>query len=174
MAKKKKKPFLSPRQEKYKYNRVVLGMNQYNAAKAAGYSENTAKVACRIEARSSVKVSLADAFEQAGFTDKALVTHILAGMKAMKIQSCDIYVTQEKDGKMKFNDSKDFIEVEDWNARHKYAELFCELTKKISNQPVIDQSQHSHLTFVLEKEEHGPEDRISVDKETKLSLALTD
>lgn len=170
---KKKRPFLSDRQQKYKHNRLVIGMRPEAAAVAAGFSRSYAKAkAYRIER--SVKIGMYEAFEEAGLTDKTLIEHALKGLNAMKIQACDIYVTQEASGKMKFNDSKDFIEVEDWNSRHKYLETICELSKRISNNPVIDASQHSHLTFVLEKEEHDPKNRISSDEKTKLSLQITD
>jgi len=45
-------------------------MSQLNAARSAGYSETYSKQACRVE--KLVKVSLQDAFERAGLTDKVI------------------------------------------------------------------------------------------------------
>lgn len=46
----------------------MAGMNQHNAAVAAGYSETYARQACRIE--KLVKVSILDTLERVGLTDK--------------------------------------------------------------------------------------------------------
>ena len=58
---------MNDRQKRYKANRIK-GMNQHNAAIAAGYSEKYSRQACRIERL--VKVSIADALERAGLTEK--------------------------------------------------------------------------------------------------------
>ena len=56
------------RQQKYKANRIA-GMNQYNAARAAGYSETTSRNhSDRLER--VMKGDIQDALEQAGITDK--------------------------------------------------------------------------------------------------------
>lgn len=57
------------RQQKYKKNRL-LGMNQYNAAIAAGYSENSARNhTTELEKR----VKIEDVLERKGLTDEVLV-----------------------------------------------------------------------------------------------------
>ena len=120
------------RQQKYKNNRL-LGMNQHNAAIAAGYSEKYAKQACRIE--KLVKVSLTDVFERAGLTDKAIVVHALQGLTATKLRVCDLHISKNEDGELKVNEnSNDFIEIEDWNIRHKYFTTICELTDRLKNK----------------------------------------
>lgn len=113
-------------------------MNQVNAARAAGYSEEYAKQACRIE--KLVKVSLADEFERAGLTDKTIVAHALAGLNALKLQSCNIYISKpnaesiDNDKLIINKNSNDFVEVEDWNARHKYFNSICEMTERIRHR----------------------------------------
>lgn len=140
------------RLQKYKKNRIA-GMNIVNAARAAGYSESFSKgKACRLE--KSVKVSMADAFERAGFTDKAVVEYALEGMKALKLQSCNIYISKPSAEsidaeKLVINkNSNDFVEVEDWNARHKFFETFLKMTDKLKTDPLIDASTHHHLTNI--------------------------
>lgn len=61
------------RQEKYKSNRL-LGMTQYAAARAAGYSETRSRQACRIE--KLVKASIIEELEIAGVTDKVQAREI--------------------------------------------------------------------------------------------------
>jgi hypothetical protein len=125
------------RQQKYKANRL-LGMYPVNAARAAGYSENYAKQACRVE--KLVKVSLEDEFERAGLTDKAIIAHALSGLQALKLQSCNIYISKPSaesiDGdKLIINkNSNDFVEIEDWNARHKYFETILKLIDKLKDK----------------------------------------
>ncbi len=53
----------------------LKGMNQHNAAIAAGYSETYAKQACRVE--KLVEVSISDALEQAGITAKYQAKELL-------------------------------------------------------------------------------------------------
>ena len=114
---------MNDRQQKYKANRIA-GMNQYNAAKAAGYSENYSKKGgSRIE--KLVKVGLADAFEQAGLTDKAIIAHALEGLASMRTVSAIIT------GKDAGAADKDFIDVPDWTSRHKYFITICELTNRL-------------------------------------------
>lgn len=95
------------RQREYRLNRVK-GMNQYNAARAAGYSENYARDhSDRIE--KAVKVGIGDIFEQAGLTDKFLAEFAAQGLKATKL--C----------------GRDSVEFADWMARHKFFETILRL-----------------------------------------------
>lgn len=93
----------------------MLGMNQKNAALAAGYSNSMAgKHTIDIEKR--VKASLSDAFEQAGLTDKVIVEHALLGLGATKL--C---------GEL-------LAEAPDWAARHKYLELISKMTDRLQDK----------------------------------------
>jgi len=95
------------RQQKYKANRLA-GMNQYNAARAAGYSEIYSRQASRVE--KLVKASLSDAFEQAGVTDKFIVEVAKQGL------------TATKNGKP------------DYFARHKYLETISKMTDRLRDK----------------------------------------
>lgn len=86
-----KKQF-SIRQKKYRANRLI-GMSQYNAARAAGYSENYARQACRVE--KTVKNSIHDIMEQEGITPQkfARVLHkqmVATTMKTTKDDAWEI------------------------------------------------------------------------------------
>jgi len=112
----------------------LKGMSQYNAARAAGYCHYTATKACRIE--KGVNGSIMQALEQAGFTDKFISEYIHEALKATRFQSCDVYV-QNENGQYKINEnSNDFIEVPDWNARHKFFDTMLKLQGKIKTGPV--------------------------------------
>jgi hypothetical protein len=122
---------LNLRQQKYKKNRIA-GMNPVNAARAAGYSENYAKQACRVE--KLIKVSLADHFERAGLTDKAIVQHGLDGLQANKVISCNVIAPDGEGMKDANSMTKDFIDVPDWNARHRYYETILKLTDRLKEK----------------------------------------
>ena len=108
---------MNMRLQKYKKNRLA-GMNQYNAARAAGYSESMARAACRIE--KSAKISMADAFEQAGITDQFLIEHAKQGIKASKT--------------VKIDGTEITLESPEWNIRHKYFETILKLTEKLKDK----------------------------------------
>lgn len=97
------------RMQRYKYNRIVRGMNKYNAARQAGYSMSTAKRASKIEDR--MKDELHDLLEQKGFTDNQIISIISKGLGAMK-----------EPGKI------------DWSSRHKYLVTLLELKGNLKNK----------------------------------------
>lgn len=77
---------LNVRMQRYKQNRLD-GMNQLDAARAAGYSEKYCKQACRIE--KLVKVSLATHLTREGVTEKKLAKKIADGLEATKLYGID-------------------------------------------------------------------------------------
>jgi hypothetical protein len=147
MSKKSSRRSFSIRQQKYKENRLA-GMNQYNAARAAGYSEKYSKQACRVERL--VKVSLVDAFERAGLTDKAIVKHALEGLNANKVISCNVISSNGEGMKDANSMTKDFVDVPDWQSRHKYFDTILNLIGHLKKEPLIDQSQHKHFVSITE------------------------
>lgn len=165
---------MTTKQQKYKKHRLE-GMNPERAAVAAGYSLSYARArAHRIEM--SAKVGMAEAFERAGLTDKAIITHALAGLTAMKLQSCNILISKpyaesvDADKLLINKNSNDFVEIEDWNARHKYFETILKLTNKIIDAPLIDQSEHTHLTLVMDKEQNAEGSNLQPHQETNIRL----
>ncbi len=97
-------------------------MNQYNAARAAGYSETYAKQACRTE--KLVKVSLSDAFEQAGLTDNKIIQHALEGLQATK--------------SVKTLDGKVLGDAPEWTVRHKYFETILKMTDRLREKMEVN------------------------------------
>lgn len=119
---------------KYRRNRL-LGMNVYNAARAAGYSESMARgKACRLD--KSAKVSMEDALDRAGLTDAAISQELARIAKgATRLHACDVYVQKEADGSFKINEnSNDFIEIPDEQARVKALELAAKLKGRLLNK----------------------------------------
>lgn len=166
---------MDKRRQLYKYNRLELGMKPEAAAVLAGFSRKYARAkAYRIER--SAEVGMQQAFEEAGLTDKVLAAHAAEGLKATKIQSCDVFVQQDVDGKLKANsNSNDFVEVPDWASRHKYFHSICEITKRLDQAPLIDLSEHTHVTLVLQEEDDsGDRKEVYSDQETKLCLETID
>ncbi len=100
------------RQRKYFANRFN-GMNQYKAARSAGYSETYARDhANKIEM--SVKVGMAELLERAGITDQLLADYIIKGFEATS--PC----------------GKGLVEYPDWITRHKFLVLVLKLTGRLS------------------------------------------
>jgi hypothetical protein len=130
---------LTNRQQLYKKNRI-MGMDQRNAARAAGYSEAYAAQACRIER--VVKVSLRDAFERAGLTDKKIVEYALEGMQANKVVSANI-TYGDADSK-----TNDFIDVPDWQVRHKFFETTLKLTDKLQVDSPVKVAINQQIVLV--------------------------
>ena len=111
----------------YRLNRIS-GMNMYNSARAAGYSENYAKIACR---RLEPKVDFTDILEQAGATLQKIAATYTAALEATKVISCNIIIDKDMNVKNKDADGEtnDFIEVTDWQSRLQAANKLCELYK---------------------------------------------
>lgn len=119
---------LSIRQQKYKKNRI-LGMNCYNAARSAGYSEATAKSRTKdLEAR----VKIADVLERQGLTDNVLVGKLIELIEASK------FVTITVPG----YESEKVGNTPDWTARAKGLELALKL-KDLLKEKIVDLSQHT-------------------------------
>lgn len=111
-------------------------MNIYNAARAAGYSHAYAHKA---KVEKVAKVSMADAFEQAGLTDKAIITHALEGLEAMRTVSAIIT------GKDAGAADKDFIDVPDWSARHKYFETVLKMTDRLKEKSAVEINNYNQI-----------------------------
>lgn len=113
-----------------------------NAAIAAKYSLSYAKArAYKIE--QSVNVGMADAFERAGLTDKAIVEHGIRGLAANKVISANI-IYGDADEK-----TNDFIDVPDWNARHKYYDTILRLTNRLKDSAGVNVEVKTIQTIVI-------------------------
>ncbi len=123
------------------------GLSAYRAAIEAGYSHNTAWNAGKnIENR----CNWTELFVQAGIDNQALIKLIQDGMNALKPISCDVFI-KDNNGTLKVNkNSNDWIEYQDWKARHDFLITALKLMKKIEDKPLIDQSQHTHILVKVE------------------------
>jgi len=132
---------MNTRQQLYKKNRI-LGMNCYNAARAAGYSEATAKSHTK---RLEEKIKISDVMERRGLTDNVLVCKLTELLKASKVVGyLHNYKKAEKGGIEKISPdeviSNEFLDVPDWSARAKGLELALKLKDLLK-----DKIEHSGL-----------------------------
>lgn len=116
------------RQQKYRRNRI-LGMNKYNAARAAGYSETTAKTHTK---ELEIRCKIADVLERQGLTDDVLILKLQELIGATKVIGyLNQYIKAEKGGLEKLSPDKvvsnEFVDVPDWSARAKGLELALKL-----------------------------------------------
>jgi hypothetical protein len=129
---------LNIRLQKYKKNRL-LGMNQYNAARAAGFSEATAKVHTKeLEERAKI----ADVLERQGLTDNVLVSkhkELLDAQKVILIDGKPLVV------------EKGSATIPEFQIQIKALELAYKLKKQLSDNPIIDNSSHTHLSIAWNK-----------------------
>lgn len=171
---------LTPRQVKYRRNRFELGMSQYNAARAAGYSEAQSRSgAHRTDAL--VKVGIVDELERAGATDKVIAQELFDIAKyATKRSRCTVEVHQE-DGELVVDDHA-AEDVPDRGLRLAALETIAKIKKHISSAPLIPQTGFTKMTIVVEKEpEPKPETSDArsrpgnnPDTKTKLRVSTTD
>ena len=116
------------RLQKYKKNRL-LGMNKYNAARAAGFSEATAKSHTK---RLDEQIKFSDIMERQGLTDKCLVEKL----SQLLVASKDIYtfsdITKEETG------GNVRLGSPDWSARAEGLKLALKLKDLLK-----DKGEHS-------------------------------
>lgn len=133
---------LTYRQHKYKLNRLK-GMSQYNAARAAGYSENTSKKWTK-NIEKQVKTSLYDLLERQGLTDHILSEHLAKGLKAKKVVSVESDELNSKGQKIYVN-----VTVPDWPARHKYINTILELKGHKKEAEVIQNGDNNSVQILI-------------------------
>lgn len=114
------------RWQKYKRNRLS-GMNCYNAAIAAGYSNATARAhALRLETKIMVeKGGLVDELERAGLTDRVMAQSLVKLCQANKVICFKKVIKKDKDGNQKVQSIVE--EVPDFNLQLSTYELICRL-----------------------------------------------
>lgn len=140
------------RLQKYKKNRL-LGMGQYNAALSAGYSESYAKARCTdLEKAANIK----DLLDRAGLTDKVLAQKHLQLLTAKKVIGyLHQYKKSENSGIEKVSPdeiiSNKFLDTDDYAIQFKALELAYKLKELFIEKPIIDASQHFHLTTVVQQ-----------------------
>ena len=128
---------MNTRQQLYKKYRLE-GYSKYTSARKAGYSHSYATQAKNIEKHINMEYWL----EKEGLTDTYLSNHAKQGLNATKVVG---YLNNKTQGVEKVSD--EFVEVPDWQVRHKYYETILKLMEKIKERPLIDQSKHTHYNF---------------------------
>lgn len=134
-------------------------MNQYNAARSAGYAHNTAIKACN---NLEPKIKIEDYLERAGLTDKALAAFLFELFSANKVVGyLHAYKKGEKgrieeispDEKI----SNEFLEVPDYMIRLKASELVLKikgyLKDKIEHSGKIEGGQPIIIMIPKERQE---------------------
>jgi phage terminase small subunit len=132
------------RQQKYKKYRIE-GYSAFASAVKAGYSRATAINATKnIERRCNFNELL----EIKGITNDALSQHAFEGLNANKVISANI-TYGEADEK-----TNDFIEVPDWNVRHKYFETILKLRDLLRERAinVNEVKNETKVVVIVEKE----------------------
>lgn len=118
MAKKEAQDItLSKKQRKF-FERIALGDTLVQAAKTAGYKSPRSSASETVQNHTA---AFREAFVSAGYTIPDIVRDIIEGTKAMRTISA-VNTDKEANGA-----TCDFIEVADWNARHKFIDSAIKL-----------------------------------------------
>lgn len=104
----KKRKKLTDKQKAYIKNRA-LGLGKYESAIQAGYASG--QVSTVVEKSKDVQETMAQIFNRLGVDDEFLAKKIREGMDAKKL----------------WGTGDNYVEVEDWDARHKYISTAIDL-----------------------------------------------
>lgn len=163
----------SIRQLKYRQNRL-LGMSQYDAAIAAGYSHARART-CRVER--VVKDSIIDELNRVGATNQEMAKHLLELAKdAAHYRSVPVIIEVDKNGDVvKAIKDQGVVKIPDNMCRKATWELIAKLKKQLTDQPIIDQSEHTHFTVVVHSTGANASDSQGrADSKTEFSVSTSD
>ncbi len=121
-------------------------------------------------------ITLNDLMNLMGLSDEQDVKDLERLRKAQRIQSCDVYVDKDENGKYVVNEnSNDFIEVDDNHTQLRALELTFKLKKKLNGNSIhIDQSQHQHFTLeILSDDTDKNKSPFSLEAESRLGSLKT-
>ncbi len=120
---------MNVRRQLYKKYRLS-GLSAYQAALKSGYSISTAeKAGSVLEKNGDFQAILV----KAGIDDLSLANLISEGLQANKVISCNIIAPNGEGMKDANSMTKDFVDVPDWQARHKFLETVLKLTGKLKD-----------------------------------------
>ena len=129
-------------------------MDKYNAARSAGYSHYTSRIA--YQKLEKIEKDISAKFLKAGLTDEKLIEHALAGLEAEK----EIIIDGERYG-----------DTPDWQVRHKYFTSILQLTKKLNTEVKNGTGETRIIIIRADSHQSGviPENRI-IDVSRPLSV----
>jgi hypothetical protein len=124
---------------------LVTGKSQKQAMRDAGYKEST------VQSKASAKVKqlapiIQALMEKRGLTDDRLLDVLDDGLKANKVISCNIIVTNKEGMGDADSVTKDFIEVEDHPTRHKFLDTALKLKRHMK-----DKDDQQPITVIIQK-----------------------
>ncbi|HEC63748.1 MAG TPA: hypothetical protein ENI23_00475 [bacterium] len=109
------------------------------------YDCKNRNVATVIASQSLAKlnITMADLMNRMGLSDEEDMNDLKRLRKAQRIQSCDVYVDKDENGKYVVNEnSNDFIEVDDSHIQLRALELTFKLKKKLNGDTHINVNQN--------------------------------
>jgi len=123
----KKSEKLSIRERKF-IKGLAAGLTPTEAMRQAGYSEATsiAKAGLKVK-ESRVQASIQEMMEKRGLTKDKLLDKLNEGLDATKVISANVVATGGEGMADAHGTTKDFIEVPDFMARHKYVDTSLKL-----------------------------------------------
>ena len=98
----------------------------------SGYTNSTSKNAVQITRSEGFQKLLA----KTGITDKSLTIKLQEGLNATKVISCNVIANDGEGMKDANSMTKDFVDVEDFNTRHKYLTTVLELKGLITRSGI--------------------------------------
>lgn len=118
--------------------------NKSEAARLAGYKNVMS--AWEVLDKPIIQQAIENIMDERGLSDGKLIDVMAEGVQANKVISANIYIKQDPtnpespavDMKPADGATKDFIEVPDWDARHKFVKLGLELRRRLDR--IIDPS----------------------------------
>ncbi len=100
---------------------LASGMSKKDSLLSAGYSENTAnKHPESVYGKTRVVQAIAELMDEMGLTDRRLLETLKDGLEANKVISANVIMPSGEGMKDAGSMTKDFIEVPDHDARHKF------------------------------------------------------
>jgi len=170
----------SLRQIKYRRNRIA-GMSIYAAARAAGYAQSYARANASRILEKSVKESIIDELDMAGFTNKRQAEELTRiAFSSMTTEKCEVY---EKDDDGNITVAEAARQVPDDYARLRALEQGGKLKKQISApfEKTLFGQEYKRLIIVVENDSSAEHSVIGdqggadpINRSTKLRVATTD
>lgn len=122
---------LSLKERKFLKHFIECG-NKSEAARRAGYKHVNS--AWNVLDREDVQMALEQMMDEKGLADGNLLNVIADGVKANKSISCNV-IAKDGEGMKPANEmTKDFVDVPDHDARHKFTRLALELRGRLTKQ----------------------------------------